>query len=225
MSDRKGAETHDVDVTTGNDKSKPASAPPPQQTETSNATINRKLLFRRSTGSKRRQTRKRMSSTSSLHSLASILKPTHSDQRSVPNVSFSDEYNDVKVEESKDSLNATRNPSIGESSSQLHYTLDNEESFRVHGGSFSTQASTIGFRSSFFSVLEKLGVWRSQDLYKPKPSTSEEKFTSERKTARNSITSLYFRTLQGGKYKQAKRIQTFPDYTSIATCCKAQCHS
>jgi hypothetical protein len=93
------------------------------------------------------------------------------------------------------------NVSIGETSSQFHYAMEGEGSLRATGGSFSTQTSTIGFRASFFSVLEKLGVWRSQDLYKTSQSASETKFPPDRKTARSSITSLYFRTLYGGKYK------------------------
>lgn len=165
-----------------------------------------------------------MSSSSSLHSLVSILKPTDADQRSVPNVSFGDEYNGMKSGMSKNSLSVNLNPSIGETSSQ--FQMEGDESFRVPGGSFSTQTSTIGFRASFFSVLEKLGVWRSQDLYKAPPNPPEIKLPNERKMPRNSITSLYFRTVYGGKYMNIDvelKAQLIP--FSIATCCKAQCQS
>lgn len=178
--------------------SKPSTAPA-QSLEDQNAVEeNRKCLFRRSTGSKKRRRPSRMSSSSSLHSLVSILKPNDSDQRSVPNVSFGDSHNDIRIGVSKSSVNM--NPSIGETSSQYQYTIEGDGSFRAAGGSFSTQTSTIGFRASFFSVLEKLGVWRSQvDVYKSSQNGSEAKFPSERKTARNSISSLYFRTMYGGK--------------------------
>lgn len=161
---------------------------------------NQKSLVRRSTGSKKRHKRAQMSSSSSLHSLVSILKPTNADQRSVPNVSFGDDYNDINLGVSRNSLSVNMNPSLDEASSQLQYNLDGEGSFRIPGGSFSTQTSTIGFRSSFFSVLEKLGVWRSQDLYKTTQNASEIKLPTERKKSRHSVTSLYFRTVYGGKY-------------------------
>lgn len=178
---------------------KPSSAPSQALGTNRNESRRQESLIRRSTGSKRKK--RKMPSSSSLHSLVSILKPTaDSNQRSTPNVSFCDEYNDILVGMSKNSLSVNMNPSIGETSSQFNYTMEGEESFRVPGGSFSTQNSTIGFRASFFSVLEKLGVWRSQDLYKTPPAASESKFPSIRKTARNSITSLYFRTVYGGKY-------------------------
>lgn len=199
---------------------KPSSAPAQCLEPPSDNTINRKSLLRRSTGSKKRRRKTtRMSSSSSLHSLVSILKPTHSDQRSVPNVSFGDDYNDIHIGVSKNSLNVNMNPSIGETSSQFHYAMEGEGSFRAPGGSFSTQTSTIGFRASFFSVLEKLGVWRSQDLYKTPQSTSDIKLPPERKATRNSVTSLYFRTIYGGKYSRESST------LSITTCCKAQWHS
>lgn len=182
--------------------SKPSSAPVHSIESAENESGNQNSLFRRSTGSKKRRRRARMSSSSSLHSLVSILKPTDSDQRSAPNVSFGEDYNDINIGVSKNSLNVNMNPSIGETSSQFQYGMEGEESFRVPGGSFSTQTSTIGFRASFFSVLEKLGVWRSQDLYKSSQNAaSETKFPSERKNVRNSVTSLYFRAIYGGKYK------------------------
>lgn len=181
---------------------KPASAPAQSSEPSQDDPMNRKALFRRSTGSKKRRRKpSRMSSSSSLHSLVSILKPTHSDQRSVPNVSFGDgnDYNDINIGAvSKNNISMC--PSIGETSSQFQYTMEGEGSSRVAGGSFSTQTSTtIGFRASFFSVLEKLGVWRSQDLYRASQSASETKFPAERKP-RSSVTSLYFRTLYGGKF-------------------------
>lgn len=164
--------------------------------------IDRKSLFRSSTGSKHRKIKhhSRISSSSSLHSLVSILKPvnpSHAEQRSVPNVSFGDCYNDINVRVSKNSLIANQSNC---SASQFNDGLEmGEGSHRI--GSISTQTSTIGFRASFFSVLEKLGVLKSQDLYKSSQNTSEQKFPiSEHRTARSSITSLYYRTFYGGKY-------------------------
>lgn len=200
------------DIKKNNDK--PSSAPAARLELPSNDSTKSEL-FRRSTGSKKRRRPSRMSSSSSLHSLVSILKPSASDQRSAPNVSFSSEYNNIGI--SKNSISVNMNPSMGETSSQ--FAMDGEVSLRAAGGSFSTQTSTIGFRSSFFSVLEKLGVLRSQDLYKASQNSSEQKFQSERKR-RSSIASLYFRALYGGKYIQDMKAQTI----SIATCCKAQCH-
>lgn len=192
------SETVEMEVIIENDNQKPSSAPA-ERGEPNDPTINRKSLFRRSTGNKKNSKKSRMSSSSSLHSLVSILKPSDADQRSVPNVSFGDdEYNTMKTGVSKNSINTNLNQSIGETSSQ--FQIEGDESFRVPGGSFSTQTSTIGFRASFFSVLEKLGVWRSQDLYKAPPNVLETKPPPERKTTRNSITSLYFRTIYGGKY-------------------------
>lgn len=206
-----------MEVIVENDNHKPASAPA-NNSQTDDPTINRKSLFRRSTGNKKNTKRTRMSSSSSLHSLVSILKPSDADQRSVPNVSFGDDYNSMKTGVSKNSINTNLNQSIGESSSQFQIECD--ESYRVPGGSFSTQTSTIGFRASFFSVLEKLGVWRSQDLYKAPANVLEPK-PPERKTARSSITSLYFRTIYGGKYEDSElKAQIIP--FSITTCCKAQ---
>lgn len=212
------SETVEMEVIIENDSHKPSSAPV-NNNEPNDPTINRKSLFRRSTGNKKNSRRSRMSSSSSLHSLVSILKPSDADQRSVPNVSFGDEYNSMKTGVSKNSIITNLNQSIGETSSQFQIECD--ESYRVPGGSFSTQTSTIGFRASFFSVLEKLGVWRSQDLYKAPPNNSESKAPPERKTARSSITSLYFRTIYGGKYKDTElKAQLIP--FSISTCCKAQ---
>lgn len=193
------SEMVEMEIIIEHDSHKPSSAPV-EIIEPNDQTMNRKSLFRRSTGNKRNSNKSKMSSSSSLHSLVSILKPTDADQRSVPNVSFGEEYNSLKTGVSKNSINTNLNQSIGETSSQFH--MECEESFRVPGGSFSTQTSTIGFRASFFSVLEKLGVWRSQDLYKAPPNLNELKQPPERKTARNSITSLYFRTIYGGKYKE-----------------------
>lgn len=192
---------------------KPSTAP--VQSEPSDDDSNRTKLHRRSTGSKKRHKRARMASSSSLHSLVSILKPNNADQRSVPNVSFgADDHNDIQIGVSKDSLNINMNPSLGETSSQVYYGMDGEPSFRVPGGSFSTQTSTIGFRASFFSVLEKLGVWRSQDLYKAAQTVTEAKVQPDRKKSRASVTSLYFRSLYGGKYELRF---AFPE----TTCCKA----
>lgn len=196
------SDTVEMKVIIENDNHKPSSAPV-EINEPKDATINRKSLFRRSTGNNKNSKKSKMSSSSSLHSLVSILKPNDADQRSVPNVSFGDNYNDMKAGVSKNSLNVNLNPSIGETSSQ--FQIEGDESFRVPGGSFSTQTSTIGFRASFFSVLEKLGVWRSQDLYKAPPILTEIKLPPERKTTRSSITSLYFRTVYGGKYKKTHK--------------------
>lgn len=197
------SESLEMEVIIENDHSKPSSAPPPSIDHPKDDEANRKALFRRSTGSKKHRRRpSRMSSSSSLHSLMSILKPADSEQRSAPNVSFGNDYNDINIGVSKNSLSVNMNPSIGETSSQFHYAMEGEGSSRAQGGSFSTQTSTIGFRASFFSVLEKLGVWRSQDLYKAAASASEAKAPPERKMTRNSVTSLYFRTVYGGKYNR-----------------------
>lgn len=198
------SESLEMEVINENDHSKPSSAPPPSIDHRKDDEVNRKALFRRSTGSKKHRRRpSRMSSSSSLHSLMSILKPANSDQRSAPNVSFGNDYNDINIGVSKNSLSVNMNPSIGETSSQFHYAMEGEGSSRAPGGSFSTQTSTIGFRASFFSVLEKLGVWRSQDLYK---AAGEAKAPAERKVTRNSVTSLYFRTVYGGKYNRLRLI-------------------
>lgn len=197
MSARSASEMVEMDVMREHDN-KPSTAP--VQSEPSDDDSNMTKLHRRSTGSKKRQKRARMASSSSLHSLVSILKPNNGDQRSVPNVSFGgDETSDTGV--SKDSLDINMNPSLGETSSQVYYGMDGEPSFRVPGGSFSTQTSTIGFRASFFSLLEKLGVLRSQDLYKASQTVVEAKAPADRKKSRASVTSLYFRSLYGGKYE------------------------
>lgn len=208
---------------------KPSSAPDQNDETQDVGELPQKCLFRRSTGSKRNRRKTRMSSSSSLHSLVSILKPTDADQRSVPNVSFGEEKSDDYKNDgvSKSSLNV--NPSIGEASAHFYAMEVGESSYRLPGGSFSTQNSTIGFRSSFFSVLEKLGVWRSQDLYKATTSVSETKFPPDRKTGRSSVTSLYFRAIYGGKYEKKifhdifKTKQTNSIFNN--TCCKAQCQS
>lgn len=156
-----------------------------------------KMLQRRSTGS-RKQTRKRtkrMGSSSSLHSLVSILKPPDgSQQRSVSNVSFGQDF-DMKRDEEDDT--GARNEEDIDDGSAVHAAR----------GSLSTTQSTIGFRASFFSLLEKLGVYRSQEIYKP-TIPAEARPSQDRRTNRNSITSLYFRKLYGGKNKKYK-------YTSV----------
>lgn len=195
MSAQTTSELVEMDVIREHDK--PSTAP--VHSEPSDDDSNKTKLHRRSTGSKKRHKRARMASSSSLHSLVSILKPNNADndQRSVPNVSFG---GDEQFGVSKESLDINMNPSLGETSSQVYYGMDGETSFRVPGGSFSTQTSTIGFRASFFSVLEKLGVWRSQDIYKPSQTVTEAKIPPDRKKSRASVTSLYFRSLYGGKY-------------------------
>lgn len=150
-----------------------------------------KMLQRRSTGS-RKQTRKRtkrMGSSSSLHSLVSILKPPDgSQQRSVSNVSFGQDFEMKRDDEDTGATNEEE--------------LDIDDGSAVHAarGSLSTTQSTIGFRASFFSLLEKLGVYRSQEIYKP-TIPAEARPSQDRRTNRNSITSLYFRKLYGGKNK------------------------
>lgn len=188
-----------------------ASAPPSQHTkmqDEDDKTAHSKTIFRNSSSGSRKDDRKKhskMPSSSSLHSLVSILKQydnTQLHQQSVPNVSFEDNFSDDKFKNSKSSINANRNSSCNNSASQLQYTIDGDENPKsVPNGSISTQTSTIGFRASFFSVLEKIGIWRSQDLYKTTPSSINEIkfFTSERRaTARNSVSSLLFRTFHGG---------------------------
>lgn len=192
------------------DDEKSSSAPPSQlsRLHLNNDEENglRKKIFRNSSGSNRSNKRKhtKMPSSSSLHSLASILKQydnTQIHQQSVPNVSFEDNFNNEKFANSKASMNACTNISCNNSTSQLQYTIDGDENPKsVINGSISTQTSTIGFRASFISVLEKFGIWRSQDLYKTAPSSTNDikLFTSERRTARNSVSSLLYRTLHGG---------------------------
>lgn len=185
---------------------KPCSAP--LENNTDGVGIDRKALHRRSTGNcKHKRKSIKMPSSSSLHSLVSILKPsTDSNRRSVPNVSFDEEYNNIKMSESKSSvIDDKTNPSFDDSTSQYHSALDGGDagcfkSMNNHAeGSISTQqSSTIGFRASFFSVLEKLGVLRSEDLYKA-PAT-DSRFTSDKRIGRNSVSSLYFRAVYGGKF-------------------------
>ncbi|KAL7021489.1 hypothetical protein ACKWTF_011893 [Chironomus riparius] len=165
----------------------------------------KKKIFRNSSGSHRKNNKKhtKMPSSSSLHSLVSILKQydnTQIHQQSVPNVSFEEKFTNTKT-------TACPNMSCNNSTSQLQYTIDGDENHKSGiNGSISTQTSTIGFRASFFSVLEKIGIWRSQDLYKTTPSSTNDIkfFTSERRTARNSVSSLLYRTLHG---ENARRIR------------------
>jgi hypothetical protein len=183
------------------------SAPPPQtldkqhkdqQNQDRCDEIHGKALQRRSTGSRKlsRKKTKRMGSSSSLHSLVSILKPPDCDQhqqRSASNVSFGHENsyneNDMKFSGGDD----------GEINNRNDIEIDENFIQNVNGrGSLSTTHSTIGFRASFFSLLEKLGVYRSQEIYK-QPTVAEIKTSTDRRTNRNSITSLYFRTIYGGK--------------------------
>ncbi|CRK86707.1 CLUMA_CG000540, isoform A [Clunio marinus] len=178
-----------------NSSLKPLSAPPLKLTKNDENVENKNVLFRRSTGSKKQRRKAQIPSSSSLHSLVPILKASNSDQRSVPNVSFDDESKGLGV--SKNSLFVTIDRSIGETSSQFNDTTEGGESSQNREESFSTQTSSIGFRASFFSVLEKLGVLRSQDLYKPSLNSNDTKLPPERKTARSSITSLYMRTFYG----------------------------
>lgn len=168
----------------------PTTSKSPSPDETQHAKYDEKIdkvLQRRSTGS-RKQTKKRgakrMGSSSSLHSLVSILKPPDCSQRSVSNVSFGHEYGDAKCEE------GTRNEEID---------IDENSAVNVARGSLSTTHSTIGFRASFFSLLDKLGVYRSQEIYKPTFNAEVIKPSTDRRTTRNSITSLYFRKIYGGK--------------------------
>lgn len=156
--------------------------------------IHGKALQRRSTGSRKiaRKKTKRMGSSSSLHSLVSILKPPDCDQqqqRSISNVSFGHE----------NSYNETDMKCSGDDNNRNDIEIDENFIHNINGrGSLSTTHSTIGFRASFFSLLEKLGVYRSQEIYK-QPTVTEIKTSTDRRTNRNSITSLYFRTIYGGK--------------------------
>jgi hypothetical protein len=157
--------------------------------------MNRTALQRRSTGNcKRKQKSIKMPSSSSLHSLVSILKatPTDTNQRSVPNVSFDSDCNEIKLSDSVNDEKTTKDE---------HIAVECDGPINSHAeGSFSTQqSSTIGLRASLFSVLTKLGVWRSEDLYKA--PASDGKFPSDKRTARSSVTSLYLRSLYGGNEK------------------------
>ena len=173
-------------------ENKPCSAPLKNNNSDNNSDgvgIDRKALHRRSTGNcKHKRKSIKMPSSSSLHSLVSILKPsTDSNRRSVPNVSFDEEYNNIKLSESKSSvIDDKTNPSFDDSTSQYHSAIDGADvgcfkPMNNHAeGSISTQqSSTIGFRASFFSVLEKLGVLRSEDLYKT--PTTDSRFTSDKR--------------------------------------------
>ena len=203
---------------------KPMSAPPVQVTPA----IDRKSLFRKSTSNRKDRRKTKLQSCTSLHSLVSTLNPSITDQRSAPNVtqvsrdnSSVDDYNDISINISKNSLNVTLNPSIDDSS-QFQYGLESEENLRIPGGSFSTQTSTIGFRASFFSVLEKLGVWRSQEIYKPSQTTNELRFQPSSKPQRSSVTSLYFRTIYGGKYYKNSSLYTFFNSNLLQNTCEFQ---
>lgn len=156
--------------------------------------MNRTALQRRSTGNcKRKRKSIKMPSSSSLHSLVSILKAAPTDtnnRRSVPNVSFDSDCNEIKLSDSVNDEKTTTNDE--------HIAVECDGPINSHTeGDFSTQqSSSIGLRASLFSVLTKLGVWRSEDLYKA--PTSDGKFPSDKRTARSSVTSLYFRSLYGG---------------------------
>lgn len=200
-----------MDNSSINGRKKSTSAPsskalrPQQDADDDETNGHRKTIFRSatSTGSHKYDKKKKhskMPSSSSLHSLVSILKQDEStqiQQQSVPNVSFVDEnFPQEKLKASKSSVNL----SCENSTSHLQYTMDIGDNIKsVHNGSISTPSSTVGFRASFFSILEKIGIWRSQDLYKTtSASASEIKcFTSERRAARNSVSSLLFRTFHG----------------------------
>lgn len=182
------------------------SAPPLKNKNEEKNSINRKVSHRRSTGNcKQKQNSIKISPSSSLQSLTSILKPSsHSNlQQSAPNVSFDDERNRV-VKSRSISKSSVNDKKTTDNLSQYQTAAEkNGENFKsinmlAADGSLSTQQSTaIGFKASFFSVLEK--VWRRSQSNIYKAPTSEIK-TSERHTARNSIASLYFRTFHGGKF-------------------------
>jgi hypothetical protein len=158
--------------------------------------IDRKVLHRRSTGScKRKRKSIKMPSSSSLHSLVSILKttPSESNRQSVPNVSFDSDCNEIKLSDDlvNDENVTTTNACVNEPS-EYHIAVAMDS---VDVTESTQQSSTIGLRASLFSVLTKLGVWRSEDLYKA--PASDGKFPNDKKTTRNSVTSL-FRTFYGG---------------------------
>ena len=161
-----------------------------------------KTSHRRSTENYKHRRKSRMPSSSSLRSLSSILKPsTHSDQYCVSFVDELKRENDSKTSISDEKITNF----FSESSSQFHSAIENNadaESFKpmnvVAEGSVSTQqSSTTGLRASFFYVLEKLGVIRSEEKT---TAASEIKAPSERRLTRNSVASLYYRTFHGGKF-------------------------
>lgn len=162
---------------------------------------HRKTISRNLSATHRHDKKKhsKMPSSSSLHSLVPILKQYDKTQihlQSTPNVSFEDDFDN----ENNKKFQSSTNVSCDNSTSHLQYTIEGDESLKaIPNGSISTQTST-GFSASFFSILEKIGLWRSQDLHKTTPtSTNETKYgTSERRTARNSVSSLLYRTLNGG---------------------------
>lgn len=184
-------ESLELEVLGGDDCDKPASAPVVTQG------IQRRSVFRRST-SHRRKRKSKTQSCASLQNIAGILKHSTSDPHSEPYLCSSndhqaEDYNDNSVSMSKNSSNNNL-PSNDATSSQYH-GMESEESYRVPTGSFSTQTSTIGFRASFFSVLEKLGVWRNVE----QPQMQERTFDKEPPN-RHSITSIFFHSLYGGNF-------------------------
>jgi hypothetical protein len=160
-------ENVELEILSRNDgRQKPSSAPAECQK------IERRSLFRKSTSNKKKKRKSRTISCASLQSLSTLADNT--EMRSDPNFfqRQHEDYHDISINDSKQSID----PSVDQ------YYLESEGSY---------QTSTIGFRASFFSVLEKLGVVRSQELHK-QPSV--------RKTERHSVTSLYFRSHYGGNF-------------------------
>lgn len=169
-----------------------------------NKSLEGRILSARHSTKVYRNKHQKMPSSSSLHSLVSILKqPSMQDesqhQRSVPNVSFVNNDNDAKSNLSTSNTNA----SIDNSTSQLQYTIEGDEltTKSIPDGSVSTHTSTIGFRASFFSFFEKLGVkHHSQDFYRTSIPTQSHDASRISNGGRNSVTSLFFRTIYGGNY-------------------------
>lgn len=177
------------------DEKPPYSAP----TTSSNADeINRKALYRRSTGNCK-QKRKSIKMPSSSSSLISILKPSNTSDEgggdTIPNLSFDDEYSEIK------DVSNQNEPSPIESV----VVIDGRGGEGVENLTSQQSSSSVGFRLSFFTVLEKLGVFRTEDLYKTQSSDSRfpATTTTERRigrNSRNSISSLYYRAIYGGKF-------------------------
>lgn len=180
---------------------KPSSAPTARDTNLDRPTgVDRKSLFRKSTSNKKSKRKSKRKSCASLQSLTASLNPSNADLRSEPNM-YKDDYHDISCTASKNSLDNVFDPSIDGSTSQYPYYMASEENFRVGGGSYSTQTSTIGFRASFFSVLEKLGMFRSQEIIKEQQYSNDNRFPSNKGPRdRSSVTSLYFRSLYGGNF-------------------------
>lgn len=191
------SENVELEVLGVEDNDKPSSAPVISQE------VQKRSLSRKST-SHRRKKRSQTKSCTSLQNIAGILKHSTSDLHSEPylyssNKNETEDYNEISFNMSQNSSKNNLDPSNDADLSQFQ-GLESEGSYhenvREPTGSFSTQTSTIGFRASFFSVLEKLGVWRNVE----QPPMQDRTFDNDPPN-RHSITSIFFHSLYGGNFK------------------------